>query len=407
MGKLDNIVGYLRKKIYSFDCFNLSRKKVAGEYFGPKGTVPFSQMGVPFTPGLTEQVATPVSTPVSTPIQKAIPQPIAPVQPIEAPIPEKKVDENLFINKVKEFVQKNKVSIDSIVPQINNVVAWQKLYREDPEILDAKILKEITLGVDFDLYKDMKKDSSFVLKFMQVINELTNSEKGKSVFFVFMEKAKVMLHQQIEEQSQELAKIKQEQEPSPAPVPSKGPNLDVRLITLLAARTLPEEKKDEISKWMGMDFRRLLGDDYEILDRAVRMRFGEPGSDEAEAEEGDRHFDQRINFFLQNPQFLSGVIKPEDTVSQTLNQELASLNISGIENVRGSVEGMKRSKLIKLLRDTKGPELYGILGTLIDKLDRSVFEWLVPGVLRARAKPRGSSINAPMEIGRASCRERV
>jgi hypothetical protein len=400
MSKMDNIIGYLKKKISSINCFNLSmkRKVVAFPYQGEPSTADQYGPDPDQPPSASGAWGTPPST--STPTVPA-PAPAPSVAPKPSTYVPQTDEEKQFYGMVASFIDNNKRAIGTLPQEAQNMMQWKKEYPSDPmnQLKDwdvsyeDMVLKETDLNVDLDLYKKIL--SNHIVwkdKFVKIFNQLSYTERGIYAFFVLLEKGRITLQNQLymQQTSQESEARYQEQlrqqseELSQKQLAGDTVNLDVDLTEKLALENLSEQQIDYVSKWLGWDLRKLYDQAPEVLADGIKIRFGDPG-------DSPRVFDQRINFFLRNPKFLKPIFSTDQEMSPALREALQNANLSASEGVSGLEGGTKNSQLIKILKQEKGDLLYSILGDLIDKLDPSVLVWLRPGLAKASEKFKSST----------------
>ena len=152
----------------------------------------------------------------------------------------------------------------------------------------------------------------------------------------------VMGHSEKYFQSEEFERVQEE-----APVYEQGlhdiseekQNLDTYFeIAIKATGNLGPKGKEVLKSSKDAD---------EIINNGIKRALGDP--------ESDRTVDQRINFFLNNPEVMQDLI-PQELIDKT--------------------EGKTVSQKIKLLKENAGPRLFNRLKQLIKDKDKSIISWV-------------------------------
>ncbi len=154
------------------------------------------------------------------------------------------------------------------------------------------------------------------------------------------------ISRQEEEERQQREKIEEQRglDPYSSSVPLPDPGLIKKVYEKFTF--LSNKGKEEVYNLMHMRYNE------EMLSQSSFKRFGEP-------EQGK--IDQRMNFFLYNPQFLEPIIQQDPEFAEKLESEKS------------------QPRKINVLNNEKGPLLHQILGGLIDRFDPSIIQWLKKG----------------------------
>ncbi len=226
----------------------------------------------------------------------------------------------------------------------------------------------VSYVVDTTKVKDVAKATIFVDTFMNNskefkggIDEASAREKAESEL-TRQEEAKILSDQAKKEKALEVDIYAYPNELS-------EPGLDQIFDKMWIS--LPIEKKREVYSLIG-NFSKLPNQPYD----ASRYRFGPT----------EGNVNQRINFFLKYPEHLHGVM--DSSLSDILNTRLpeGGLDVGGgtpveimnsLKNIKNeNVQPKTKGKVINILTNEKGEELYSILEGLIKSGHPNIYKWL-------------------------------
>ena len=437
---MNQFIKYLQAKLNLSNCFNLHRRKLAGP-FRPQGNLPFvreKRKNKEIIPVIPEQEILPPQQDIqqpepveAVPVQPQQPQmaPVAPVQPVE---PE--VDLDKFKEEVKNYLLKNKYLLDQYKKDADFILKIRR--GKDPvERQNRDIMENTMAPPDRSLYEQMGGEAipgNALLnnKFIKVFNafnnlpEVFNKDKGVlqqnlggyQMLLVLKEKTKAYIADSIRveqdrlrerttqlspEQIQEQSRIytrpvtkDKPADPYAVSIVHPDPDLSSLFLNKIDPKNLSEEQIDMLSKALRRDFRRLFITKPTIFsDAAVRM-FGSPAK--------TRYFDQRMNFFIANPELLPPIPSKLYTI---INDELERLGIEGelgdglddinsmLQNLQGI--GRRKSRLLRIFNNEIAPSLYEIMKNLINNPgqpipDIRILNWFGRGVQSAEINEKRS-----------------
>ena len=135
-------------------------------------------------------------------------------------------------------------------------------------------------------------------------------------------------------------------------------------------------------------FLNLSPEEKEVIYDVINMKYQEeklPAAIEYKlsAPEKAGGIDQRMNFFLNYPQYIERVIDPN--LENIIQEELLKKGIQS-ENIfdgifqMSQIQGGKK-RISNILNNVKGEELYNILLDLIDEVNPVIFEWMKSSLL--------------------------
>lgn len=226
------------------------------------------------------------------------------------------------------------------------------------------------------LYRALTENPVYQNYFSDKINKLVG-DKSKSSLFVETMLAKTQgLMEEIKERESEMTKEDEmkkqkeeekeqlrKQDPYSVAIDLPDPSLNVKIYEKFLNLSL--EEKNKMYGTMRMKYNDMM------LSKAALDKFSQP-------KEGK--LDQRMNFFLKNPQFLSSIIKSDPNFQKILRRELDNAGIKNKDFEQAIRESYSRrgikKRITNVLNNEKGQFLHQILESLINRLDPTVAEWL-------------------------------
>lgn len=282
------------------------------------------------------------------------------------------------------------------------------------EVLRTKSLDESPIQAAPGLYRIIRDNDSLTKELVNRIVQNTRvKDPDKALAFVDTMKAKSKdIEQQLgdesaqskadaelkkREEAAEAQKIRnmeraKERDPYSIADPTPDPMLD-QVFDVKWYNSTGEEKAAVFS---------LIGNFSDMPDepaRASKYRFGEPEKGQA--------VDQRMNFFLNYPQHLQGVM--DSKMVDVLSEEMPKMGLnigdgspseimSGLKGFRGDgVPARTKGRILNILNNEKGPQLHNILKGLIEAGSPDIYKWLEPVIKDKFNKNREDSYDAGVE----------
>lgn len=328
--------------------------------------------------------------PLSTQEEDIIPQPIdLPVSHPSVPVPSEQRGREEILSRMDLWISMNRQEIAEEYQL--DLIALINQKNQNPS--------ESNLPPDPILFRALKEDPSLQQIFLQKLQEAGITNVNKASLFVETMMAKT---EQLMEDINRRQQVGMEEE-------TKEDDKERALMELLsedpyaALVILPDNGLFETAFSSFIELPRykqieLFGDVdlEENLAEALEIKLSPPKS--------PMHLDQRMNFFLHNPQYLQEILAENKFLNNTIVQQIGEENFPVSDSMEAIVKGRenkgKKRRLANILNNLIGDDLLDVLKRLAQQAHPDLARWIKPALYQMQTgKEQSYSDRGEVEEG--------